>query len=74
LNSAAATVIYPDEPQAYVVPGLHGSGDDYGYRRPGRFVLSERDAEVAEQAEIQHIYRTSVRAWDEVRNGAAAHS
>ncbi|WP_433261022.1 hypothetical protein ACQPZF_25705 [Actinosynnema sp. CS-041913] len=62
LNSEAATVIYPDEPEPYHVPGLHSSGDGYSYRRTSEVALTAEDEELARADHIDGIYRTSVLA------------
>ncbi|WP_018680933.1 sulfotransferase [Actinokineospora enzanensis] len=61
LNSDTATIVYPDEPEPYFVPGLHSSGDGYSYRRTDQVALTPADEELARRADIEEIYRTSVR-------------
>ncbi|MEV2241950.1 hypothetical protein [Micromonospora sp. NPDC049891] len=63
LNSADARIHYPDEPQEYVVPGIHGQGDAYSYQP--RRITQLRDDELrhAEDEMVVASYRTSVDAF-----------
>lgn len=63
LNSDSAMIFYPVEPEPYVVPGLHGSGDGYSYRTPTQNVLTELDERVVEDSRIKDAYATSVAEW-----------
>lgn len=66
LNSDASMIVHPVEPEPYFVPGLHGSGDGYGYRPPAQSLLTEADEELAASEPLQAAYRVSLREWDEV--------
>lgn len=63
LNSDAAMMVYPVEPEPYIVAGLHGSGDGYQYRPPSDIALSEQAEELAAYEPVRQAYETSVRDW-----------
>ncbi len=58
LNSADARIRYPVEPEAYVVPGLHGNEQEYRYRRRELGELTSADRAVADL--VRDRYRESV--------------
>jgi hypothetical protein len=62
LDTDRAKVIYPDEPPAYVVPGLHGADTAYRFHDHGAVSLSDVMTGVLERCGIFEIYRRSVRA------------
>lgn len=60
LNSADAKIVYPVEPEPYVVPGLHGNLDAYRYQPREISQLTEAEAAVADDEMIASSYRASV--------------
>jgi hypothetical protein len=63
LNSDHAMVRYPVEPGPYVVPGLHGSADEYRYRPRRVELLSAEELAVADSEPVEASFRTSVQAF-----------
>jgi hypothetical protein len=62
LQSDSARIIYPEEPEIYFVPGLHGSGTGYRYRHRDTAMITEAHLDLLERSGVQDAYRTSVRA------------
>jgi hypothetical protein len=60
LNSEHALIHYPVEPEPYVVPGLHGSADEYRYRPRRIEALTADELEAAAADEVTASYRASV--------------
>ena len=58
LNSNQSRVINPDEPEPYIVPGLHGTGDSYRYQHRAADDLTGPEIEVARS--LQASYDISV--------------
>lgn len=62
LNSEQSKIHNPVEPEPYVVPGLHGSGDEYRYRPRPLSCLTEQEIAVADSDEVRDAYQASVLA------------
>lgn len=56
LESENARVIYPKEPAAYSVPGLHGSDVSYRYHEGQTATLSAAQLEVLARSGVQEVY------------------
>jgi hypothetical protein len=62
LNSEQSKIHNPVEPEPYIVPGLHGSGDEYRYRAREITCLTEAELAVADSAEVRAAYQASADA------------
>jgi len=62
LDTDRAKIIYPKEPDVYVVPGLHGSGAAYSYRARDTFLLNRAQTGLLERFGIPDVYRASAAA------------
>ncbi|MDR3438449.1 sulfotransferase family protein [Telmatospirillum sp.] len=62
LDSDDAKVIYPDEPAAYSVPGLHGADTAYRFHGRGDATLDADALDVLERCGVLETYWDSVRA------------
>ncbi|WP_328912964.1 MULTISPECIES: hypothetical protein [unclassified Streptomyces] len=60
LNSENALVRYPAEPEAYVVPGIHGNEKDYRFRQRTISRLTEEEQDMARAPEVRDRYLESV--------------
>jgi hypothetical protein len=60
LNSEHALVRYPDEPEAYLVPGIHGNEQDYRFRQRAISRLTDEERAVAAEPAIRDRYTESV--------------
>lgn len=61
LDTGKAKIVYPQEPDVYVVPGLHGSGTAYRYRARAD-ALSESQLALLARFGIRDVYRVSAQA------------
>ncbi|WP_371478747.1 hypothetical protein [Kitasatospora sp. NBC_00315] len=62
LNSEHALVRYPVEPEAYVVPGLHGNEQGYRFQQRVTDRLTEQERALAAEPAIRDRYLESVAA------------
>ena len=62
LDTDAAKIIYPKEPDVYVVPGLHGADTAYRYRARDTFLLNRAQTGLLDRFRIPDIYRASAQA------------
>jgi len=62
MDSERAKIIYPIEPDVYVVPGLHGSDTAYRYRDRGTDLLNDAQMGLLERFRIRDVYRASAEA------------
>ena len=62
LESADSAIVFPEEPEPYAMPGLHGSGDAYRYRtRPTDSLTDEHRALIREHG-LDDLHRRSLEA------------
>ncbi|MFL4980619.1 MAG: sulfotransferase family protein [Xanthobacteraceae bacterium] len=62
LDTDAAKIIYPKEPDVYVVPGLHGADTAYRYRARDTFLLNRAQTGLLDRFRIPDVYRASAQA------------
>jgi hypothetical protein len=62
LDTDAAKIIYPQEPDVYVVPGLHGADTAYRYHARDTFLLNRAQTGLLERFGIPEVYRASADA------------
>lgn len=62
LESADCGIIYPDEPDVYQVPGLHGTDTAYCYRERRKNALTEAQTALMAEFGLDELYRASVAA------------
>ena len=62
MDSHQAKIIYPVEPDVYVVPGLHGSDTAYRYRARDMSFLNPAQTGLLERFKIADVYRASADA------------
>ncbi|WP_433498212.1 hypothetical protein ACQP1K_25440 [Sphaerimonospora sp. CA-214678] len=60
LNSDSARIHYPAEPEAYVVPGLHGNEQEYRFREREIRELTPQERAVADDPGVRDRYRESI--------------
>jgi hypothetical protein len=62
LESDQAKIIFPEEPDIYTVPGLHGASSDYSFRARRKAPVADAHLALLERCGIQDTYRESVAA------------
>jgi hypothetical protein len=62
LDTDRAKIIYPEEPDVYVVPDLHGSDTAYRYRARDTFLLNRAQTGLLDRFGIPDVYRASAQA------------
>lgn len=62
LQSENSRIIFPNEPEFYTAPGVHGSDTAYRYHARGTGWLSETHLSLLERCGVNDVYRASVEA------------
>jgi len=62
LASKQSSISFPVEPPIYVVPGLHSSEKQYGYKSRDTGNLSEADRRLVSELALPQLYQESVAA------------
>lgn len=62
LSSMHSAIIFPDEPQIFDVPGLHGSDSAYRFHKRAACQLPDSCASLIEDLHVEEDYRASVSA------------
>jgi hypothetical protein len=62
LESAESAIVFPEEPEPYAMPGLHGSGGRYRYRSRSTDSLRDEHRETIRELGLDELHAEAVRA------------
>ena len=62
LESSDSAIVFPEEPEPYAMPGLHGSGDAYRYRTRSTDSLTGEHRALISEHGLDDLHRRSLEA------------